>query len=146
MQELTSPALLLQEPRWCMTCAMPFSECMTFHLNPIISLGPSGHFLSYEQIAQLWQLFLSPLSDRLLLLFPSYLGRSGRETGTTFPDSSPCRNQHSTVTYRASLHLPCCSLSPKYRYSIPKLWGHIMFPTHTQLTVTRTCSKCIPTA
>lgn len=93
-----------------------------------------------------------PLSDQCLLLFPSYLGRSGRETGTTFPDSSPYRNQHSTMPYRATLHLPCCSLYPKYRYSIPKyqycipkLWGHIMFPTHTQLIMTHTCSNCITT-
>lgn len=128
-----------------MTCAVPFSEYMTFHWNLIVSLGPSGHFLSYKQIIQLWQLFLSSLSDPSLLLFPSYLGCSGRETGTAFPDSATCRNQHSTMTHRVELQLPCCSLYPKHRCSIPELWGHIIFPTHMQLKMTQICSNCITT-
>lgn len=75
VHKLTSLALLLKKSSWCMTYAIPFSEYMTFYFNLFISLGPSGCFLSYEQIVQLWQLFLS--SYLSLLLFPSYLGGSG---------------------------------------------------------------------
>lgn len=72
----------------------------------------------------------SPLSDRCLLLFPSYLGRSGRETATTFPDSFPYRNQLSTMPYRASLHLHCCSLYQNTDILSQNYEGILCFP-HT---------------
>lgn len=53
MHELTSLALLLKKSSWCMTYAIPVPEYMIFLLNLIISFGPSGHFLSYEQLIQL---------------------------------------------------------------------------------------------
>lgn len=92
-----------------------------------------------------------PLSDQCLLLFPSYLGRSGRETGTTFPDFSlqkPALHSAIQSESASSLLFPVPKISifyPKISIFYPKIMRACMFPTHTQLTMTQTCSNCTTT-
>lgn len=130
MQELTSPALLLQEPRWCMTCAMPFSEWMTFHFNPSLSLGPSGHFLSEEQISQLWQLFLLLSQIRASCCSPATwvaLGeKQPQHSQTAFPTetSSPLCHIEQVCIFPA---VPCTKISIFY----PKIMK-VYYISHTQ--------------
>lgn len=107
MQELTSPDLLLQEPRWCMTCAMPFSESMTFHLNPHHFLGT---IWPLSQLGtDLTTMTALPLSSLRSLppVVPKLPGSLRERNRHNIPRQFSLQKPDSIMPYRANLHLPC---------------------------------------
>lgn len=112
---------------------------------------------SHRFLGTIWPLSQLQTDHTTVAALPLFSFRSIPPVVSKLPGLLWKRNRHSIprqcYLQKPALHydiwvelqLPCCSLYPKHRCSIPELWGHIIFPTHMQLKMTQICSNCITT-